>query len=804
MNNCMAIVRHGFSHTADRELPDTRVITYNIGDPFGDAWSKTLDQHPDFILLTDSAIPLPRNLYHLLRELLHSNPAIDGITLDTPALATVYAFPGPQGRRAAYSARKLPALPSWLALLRAASWQPSTQLTPEFFLLEQSAGKQCIGVDARNTPFDAFRWAGDLVTHSLPLLAADYRAAGNECIVPPQFRVTIPGLGNTGKNISRQSLTETPSFSIICPCFRPDFLAEAIGSVLAQKYPNWELWVGVDGPGKTVCEKIAQVAAPYIDDPRIHILYCEHMGTGPMRRFLSQQGTADYIVGLDDDDRLTPQTLKRFAQEIMANPDTLILRAGIRLFGMLDASLPARIRYQINGIPNDLFEANQPYAVKRTALEAIGGLEWDKDLKNAGEDSDLLLKADRDRLKLVILPEALYERRLSTYNQTLDCTAEECFRHVHNLYGKHNPRDWSLKNVDLAAGNGATIRMLTLHETTENAAQIVCSTEFMDFQQVGSREGVILDLEITSLCNADCTFCPRDQLVRTNRFMTLDTVSKVADSLHNNKATTVVLCGIGESTLHPDLLRIISLLSKAGANVCMTTNGWLLSVPYVDNLVAAGLSELNVSLNAATAATHRQLMRVKHFDEITATCEQLAKLRTTRWPHLKMHVSFVVTRENIHETGDFVNRWRPTGVSMLWLHRLTNRAGHLAAYAKPVDIATIAATYAGDPRILVDMFPGDSAIANLCHLVKQVDFLSVDGNMLLCAQDYGATHRFGNIAHEDLDTLHHNKMLGHLRGETASTCSGCTFCPEGYRNTGAPQPAIHHKQPQDGVELISQ
>jgi len=63
-----------------------------------------------------------------------------------------------------------------------------------------------------------------------------------------------------------------------------------------------------------------------------------------------------------------------------------------------------------------------------------------------------------------------------------------------------------------------------------------------------------------------------------------------------------------------------------------------------------------------------------------------------------------------------------------------------------------------------------------------VDFISVDGDMLLCAQDYESRHTFGNVSDTDLSRLHHVKLLAHLRGETAATCCGCTFCPPSFRS----------------------
>lgn len=783
-----ALIREGFSEKNAQQLPaGVMQIHYQIGEPFERIWQNMLARNPAFVLLIDSAIELKSNFYFLMLQLLRSNPGVAGITYDSSSLPLVYGLSSENIRRSRYSAQPITALPSWLSLLNLQHWEAQALQTPEFFLLANASEKKLIRINTMNISFDSALWAGDLIAGSAASLAADYdtfRETIPHAHIPPQFRVTVPGNRNHREPPIPRAHPQ-PLFSIICPSIRPEFLPEAIESVIHQQYNHWELLLGIDGPKETIRKKIEQVVTPYLADGRISIFYCEHIGTGPMRSFLSRKAKGDYIIGLDDDDKLLPQMLQRFAEVVINEPDTIIIRGGIKLFGLLDTSLPARTRFSINGISNDLFEANQPYAFKRSTLEELGGLEWDDDLKNAGEESDLLLKADALGMKLVIVDEPLYERRLSTYNQTLDCTAEECLKHVHNLYAKHNPGDWQLADVNIS-GEGANIRMLTTHKVSNQAAQVVCSTEFINFQQVGSRDGVILDLEITSLCNADCAFCPRDHLYRTSRFMSLDTVKSVAASLKSAKLQpTVVLCGIGESTLHPELREIISALSAAGANVCMTTNGWTLSVDYVETLVAAGLSELNVSLNAATADTHSRIMRLKNFNAISQNCREIAGVRMSRWPSLKFHVSFVLTEANVHEVNIFVDLWSKSDVSRIWLHPLTNRAGQISKTCKPVEVNEFADRYSANPKVLVDLFPGHNGVANLCHIAKQVDFISVEGNMLLCAQDYTAGHVFGNINNDHLDNLHHYKLLSHLRGETAKTCSKCSFCPQGFRNAEA-------------------
>jgi radical SAM protein with 4Fe4S-binding SPASM domain len=81
---------------------------------------------------------------------------------------------------------------------------------------------------------------------------------------------------------------------------------------------------------------------------------------------------------------------------------------------------------------------------------------------------------------------------------------------------------------------------------------------------------------------------------------------------------------------------------------------------------------------------------------------------------------------------------------------------------------------------VIDLFPKRYGPVNLCHVARDVDFVSVEGDMLLCAQDYRARHRFGNVHHQSLIELHRQKLLGHLRGTTTEVCSTCSFCPEGF------------------------
>jgi MoaA/NifB/PqqE/SkfB family radical SAM enzyme len=780
----LTLVRRGFTHQRLPAFPGLEQVSYRIGEPFSSAWSKAKGRAAEYVLLVDESVPCNERHLQVLLRILQAHPVLDGLTMDANALQSVYQLlPEPRRTTAVdWSVGELATLPSWLALLRAKRWDLRGQnaLTPEFFLL--GGGDRSVGRTFRPCfEMDAVDWAGDVLLGSLQSLAADYQrsAALGVGSVPRQFQVSIPA--DHGSGVVARALEKPAVFSILCPSIRPDFLKEAVDSVVAQQWPHWELLIGVDGPREAHLVAIQTMLTAYAQDSRVRPFYLAHEGTGPTRRRLATEATGDFVMAMDDDDRLPPHALARFAAAIESDPRAVALRGGLRVFGLFETYLPPRPRHVVGGIPNDIFEVNQPWLIRRNVLTALGGLDWDPSLKNAGEDSDLFLKVDRAHLPVLLVDEPLYERRLSTLNQTLDCTADECIDHVRTLYRRHAPTPWTLENISFR-GQGELLEMLTEHHNPEDDATVVCATRFMDFQKLGSRKEVVLDLEITSLCNAQCAFCPREVLQRATRFMPLQVVERVAESLRNEgNSPLVMLCGIGESTLHPELSEVITILASAGAQVGMTTNGSTLSLALVDRLVAAGLGQLNISINAHTATTHATVMRLADFDGIVAVTREIVGLREQRWRNLRVNVSFVLTEANADEAESFVEFWRHSGVSQIWLHPLTNRAGSLNSACRPSDTRSIASHYAGDAMVQVDLFPAGHGGANACHIARGVDFISVSGDMLLCAQDYGASHNFGNVATSTLAELHHAKLLRHVRGESADICSGCTFCPPAFR-----------------------
>jgi molybdenum cofactor biosynthesis enzyme MoaA len=293
---------------------------------------------------------------------------------------------------------------------------------------------------------------------------------------------------------------------------------------------------------------------------------------------------------------------------------------------------------------------------------------------------------------------------------------------------------------------------------------------------------IVIDLEVTSVCDAVCGFCPREFMPDKKRFISMDLIERLADELRGNPQVLVILCGIGESMLHPELDKIVRTLYNAGAKVEMTTNGGRMNTQRFQELVIQGLTGFNFSLNAATAETHRQVMRMKNFDQIVQNIEEVLDVRDRLYPEILAHVSFVMCNVNEHEVPDFVQYWKPKTVRQIWLHPLNNRNGLLSPdVKKPTNVEKYAAMYANEERVVVDVFGEIDQPDNVCKIARQLVFLSVDGEMRLCAMDYKRVTSFGNLMHKSVLEMHRGKLSSYIRGEHNDFCVGCDFCPAGLR-----------------------
>ncbi|HEY3355375.1 MAG TPA: radical SAM protein [Polyangia bacterium] len=114
-------------------------------------------------------------------------------------------------------------------------------------------------------------------------------------------------------------------------------------------------------------------------------------------------------------------------------------------------------------------------------------------------------------------------------------------------------------------------------------------------------------LYLTGDCNQRCRHCWVDAAhvtrPRTGRPLSVDEIMRALLPARDLGVTSVKISG-GEPFLRADAAAIIAALRAADFAVVIETNGTLIDEPLADALARAGVGQISVSLDGATATTH--------------------------------------------------------------------------------------------------------------------------------------------------------------------------------------------------------
>ena len=179
-----------------------------------------------------------------------------------------------------------------------------------------------------------------------------------------------------------------------------------------------------------------------------------------------------------------------------------------------------------------------------------------------------------------------------------------------------------------------------------------------------------LYLETTNRCDSKCQTCIRTfQSLEPPADLTLERVRAIVAQFP--VLDRVVLHGIGEPLLNPQIFDIVAYLKTRVASVLFNSDAISLTAPRAVRLVESGLDEYRVSMDAATRATYRRLRGVDRFERVTANVARLIGLqrelaRTTP----RVSLWFTATRANVDELPGFVQLAADLGVGEVYVQRL--------------------------------------------------------------------------------------------------------------------------------------
>lgn len=221
-----------------------------------------------------------------------------------------------------------------------------------------------------------------------------------------------------------------PRFSVIIPTYnRFSTLGRAIESVRSQTFPAWEIIVIDDGSS----DRTQELVKSY---PQVIYHYQVNSGVCAARNQGAKMATGDWLVFLDSDDELLPDSLEKFSEAVIFSPLASILLGGYYFSknGMEILVLPEEGKY--------IGHLSGSFALKKIVFEQVQG--YDSALKFA-ENTELFFRVEKLGLTqgLVPFPIIKYYQQNDGGNSNL----KEMTGAILYILGKHPKLPDSIKRL---------------------------------------------------------------------------------------------------------------------------------------------------------------------------------------------------------------------------------------------------------------------------------------------------------------------------------------------------------------------
>jgi radical SAM protein with 4Fe4S-binding SPASM domain len=277
-------------------------------------------------------------------------------------------------------------------------------------------------------------------------------------------------------------------------------------------------------------------------------------------------------------------------------------------------------------------------------------------------------------------------------------------------------------------------------------------------------------VELTNVCPMRCGFCPRGvpgKMQRPKGHMSFELFEKLLHQMNPSQARyrPLELHHLGESLVHPQLVRFVEAASRRGLPTEMSVNPSLLAPPVCKNLLRAGIRRLVCSLDGMDDAT---LIRIRgpaapytkaerNLEHLLEACKAMASPPTIVIQMIDLHA-------NRHQRDAFLARWASTGLPFV------------EAYVKDLD--------GPDPDLGRETA---KPLVYLCGYPWRSVVVLWDGRVVPCCRDDDARHVLGDLNEQTLEEIWAGERVKDLRAAHRSgrfceghLCAGCAWSRERF------------------------
>jgi radical SAM protein with 4Fe4S-binding SPASM domain len=287
-------------------------------------------------------------------------------------------------------------------------------------------------------------------------------------------------------------------------------------------------------------------------------------------------------------------------------------------------------------------------------------------------------------------------------------------------------------------------------------------------------------VEVTTYCNLKCAGCVRtimaDEGAWSNRHMAVDDFRRVIDELP--PAALFVPQGIGESTMHPQIVELIEIARQSGKfdRIEINTNGLVRATDFYGKLFEAGLTDLTVSVDTLDPAL---IERLRAETDIAKLEERLREFASSFPDRIGIRVT--VSSGNIARLPDLLRRLNEFGRFKVWLQPFFDMGKQVGVLSRDEvdELGKAVAGWVNDYPNLTVVAEQFLPSAKICPSPWVSPAVTVDGELKPCCMILHQEQvSFGNLLRIPFPELWQSAEVGRFRDafvERSPAC--CARCP---------------------------
>ncbi|MFC1839993.1 radical SAM/SPASM domain-containing protein [Thermodesulfobacteriota bacterium] len=284
-----------------------------------------------------------------------------------------------------------------------------------------------------------------------------------------------------------------------------------------------------------------------------------------------------------------------------------------------------------------------------------------------------------------------------------------------------------------------------------------------------------LQIQTVDRCNAACIMCPYASTKESGppNYMPEELFSKILNDLSEvNTANSICLMLQNEPLIDHFLdgrIQETKRILGAQCQLKVVTNGSLLTTDRVDSLIASGLDQIAVSIDAHQEDTFHAIRKGLNFSKIVENTKELLRRRG----NTKVSIKFLRQIANEGEEEDFARFWKSHGARVRFAE-MANRAGALNEFER------LKSAHVNPFRILASSIL--NRIMPTCALPFTRMYILWDGRVILCCHDWDIKDIVGDLTKQSISQVwngekmnHYRHLLWTRRTEKSVICRDCSL-----------------------------